>query len=350
MRLLLLVILLGLVNANQALATTTFSGGIWYNFSYLTETDESFFGDEALVLYIDGKPKTRNENWRYSAEVRFGPGGFSDKENNSSGDYSVIHKAWVAFDFGKKHSLTIGKSQVPFAWKTENFWPGDMFQAAYGDQMDVGLKLDADYRYFDMSLAYFHADDWGNTSTDSTDDNRHWGSSTTYRKVRTWVADFRVPVVRNQTVGLSLQSGELEELMTGSRDTDGQHQAAAVYYLGDWQKWQFKAEYIWGERDLPNIYVSQTGLPETIENQRLGFEFIFDWQQWQFILDATWAFPDTQGSDADTIVAYAPGVKFDYGPGWIYLEYLTQDGWIDRDMQIHEGDFSAWYLTFDFYF
>jgi len=54
--------------------------------------------------------------------------------------------------------------------------------------------------------------------------------------------------------------------------------------------------------------------------------------------------------NADTIAAFAPGISYDYGPGWIYLEYLTQDGWIDRDMMIHEGDFDAWYLTIDFYF
>ena len=36
-----------------------------------------------------------------------------------------------------------------------------MFQAAYGDQMDVGLKLMAKTPFFDYQLAYFHADDWG---------------------------------------------------------------------------------------------------------------------------------------------------------------------------------------------
>ena len=57
-------------------------------------------------------------------------------------------------------------------------------------------------------------------------------------------------------------------------------------------------------------------------------------------------------SKAETWVgnaAFAPGMRYDYGPGCIYLEYLTQNGFIDRNGEVGEGDFDAIYLSVDFY-
>ena len=70
---------------------------------------------------------------------------------------------------------------------------------------------------------------------------------------------------------------------------------------------------------------------------------------WFFYLDSSLAEPDTAGSTVDSVSAHAPGLSYDYGPGWIYLEYLTQDGFVDRNGQVGEGDFDALYLSIDFY-
>lgn len=344
-----------LILSGKCFASPAISGGVWFNYSYIedNERDKKTVGDisdEALILYIDGEAPEGKGNWSYSAEFRIGNGAFTDSENNASGDNSTLHKAWVGFYLSENYKLIVGKSQVPFAWKTANFWPGDMFQAAYGDQMDVGLKLMAQTELFDYQLAYFHADDWGETSTDSTDDNKHWGSSTTYRKVKTFVADVKIPMTERHILGLSGQSGKLQDLISPENDLTGDHQAWSAYYHGKFDNFYIKAEYIDGQRELPQAYASQANLVDTIENTRYGFEFSYQMNEWNFIFDATWAKPDTLGNSADTITAYAPGISYDYGPGWIYLEYLTQDGWIDRDMMIHEGDFDAWYLTIDFYF
>ena len=340
-----------LLGSSFVSASNNLSGGVWYNYENTSSDDGSDgnFGYEALVLYANGQAEKGKGNWSYAAELRVGPGSFTDTENNTTGDEFALHQAWIGFDLSENHKLTLGKSQVPFGWKTVNFWPGDMFQAGYGDQMDTGVKLTSKYNNIDFNLAYFFADDWGKTSTDSTDDNRHWGSSTTYRKVKTVVADVQYPISENHTLGFSAQSGKLEDLI--AHQADGDHSAWVLYYLGQYGNFYTKAEYIDAQRTLPESYVNQEELTvDEIKNQRLALEVGYKFKEWNFYLDVTQAKPDTAGSTADTITAFAPGITYNYGPGWLYLEYLDQDGYIDRNGQVFEGDFSATYLSIDFYF
>ena len=214
-------------------AETSLSAGVWANYRYVNdnERDQATLGDiadEALILYADGQADGEDEgNWSYSAELRIGPGSFTDPANNSTGDSFTLHKAWIGFDLGPG-TLKIGKSQVPFAWKTVNFWPGDGLQAGYGDQMDVGAKWESGGEAIAYQLAYYHADDWGETSTDTVDDNGHWGSSTTYRKVQTVVGNVDVPVLQDHTLSFSVQAGRLQDLSTATQDVDGTHRAWAL--------------------------------------------------------------------------------------------------------------------------
>ena len=338
-----------------AVSSPSISGGFWMNYQYVddNDTEEETYGtvnSEALVLYVDSESK--DKKWTFSSELRIGPGGFTDPDNNSTGDNIAIHKAWVRLNLSDTEKVYIGKSAVPFGWKTVNFWPGDMFQAGYGDQMDVGVKWtkDAD---IDLSIAYFHADDWGGSSTDSTDDNRHWGSSTTYRKVQTVAADVKYPLSEKHTLGVSLQAGKLQDLSEAAEAKDsvsGDHQAWVVYYIGEIAGLSTKAEYISGERDLPDDYAQSINFDETIENTRAALELGYTQENWFFYVDVTLAKPDTKGNDVDTIQAFAPGFSYDYGPGWIYLEYLDQDGYIDRNGMVNEGDFEAIYASIDYYF
>ncbi|MCW8194778.1 hypothetical protein F6455_08265 [Proteobacteria bacterium 005FR1] len=329
--------------------------GLWANYQYLPDDEANKnawgeIGGEALIIYVDGETDEDERNWAYSAEVRFGPGSFTDPENNSTGDQFAIHKAWVAWGLNDSNQIVVGKSQVPFGWKTINFWPGDILLAGYGDQMDVGLKLSGELGLMEYDTAFYLADDWGSTSTDTVDDNRHWGSSTTYRKVRTWVGDLSVNFIDDHALGVSLQTGKLQDLTgTAGRPVDGSHRAGVLYYMGSVGDWFAKASYIDTHRELPEAYRAQTGLPKTIENQRFALELGFKREPWSFYVDATTARPDTDGTEADTISAFAPGFSYNYGPGWIYVEYLNQNGFIDRDGMILEGDFDAFYLSIDFY-
>lgn len=344
---------------SQAQASNQLAGGVWFNYnqsfhSGANEPNNGTIGDEALILYADGQADEGQGNWSYSAEWRMGPGSFTDPDNNSTGDQSGMHKAWVGFDFNDSYKLIVGKSQVPFGWKTYNFWPGDMLQGGYGDQMDVGLKLQGKATNLHYDVAYYHQDDWGKTSTDTMDDNRHWGSSTTYRKVQTWVGNLDVNLTKNHTVGAALQAGKLQDFSyTNSNDgskVDGDHSALVVYYKGTFGKTFLNGEVIQAQRNLPENYATSNGLERKVENTRYAFEVGRSSGNWTYYLDASWADPQTKGNDANLVAAYAPGIKYNYGPGWIYAEYLTQDGYIDRNGTVGKGDFNALYLTMDFYF
>jgi hypothetical protein len=363
--------------STAAHASPNLSGGVWFNYQYQQNNDahqESWgvIDSEALILYADGNvPDTP---WTYSAETRIGPGSFTDSVNNSTGSQFGIHKAWVGYQFEDGPMVTIGKSQVPFAWKTYNFWPGDMLLAGYGDQMDVGVKVSQTLGALHYDAALYLADDWS-TSTDTMDDNRHWGSSTTYRKVQTFVGNLSYSINDMATVGVSAQSGGLQAFEGNETDgysateVSGDHNAAALYYTlkvgGLWAK----ASYITTERNVPeesagDVYADGDGALAGLnaKNDRYAAEVGLNTGNWSFYADLSYAQPNTDGSNVDTVRAFAPGMSYDYGPGWIYLEYLTQDGYVDRNGQVQDqyfdedlnptgpGDFDALYATIDFYF
>ena len=338
-----------LLICHVGVAKPLLSGGFWINYSYDENTYNTNFGDEALIIYLDSE-KDPSSPWFYSAEFRIGPGGFSDKDNNTSGQNYVLHKAWLGYQFDENNSFIIGKSQLPFGWKTANFWPGDMFLAAYGDQMDVGIKYQGKFNKTGLQLAYYLRDDWASKSTDSTDDNRHWGSSSTYRKLNTLVADLNYQISREHQIGVSYQQGELEERVTNKRQRDGDHSAYALYYHANKNAFSTKFSLIAGERQLPKNYLTITpDVASTIKNRRFSTELAYTLGDWHAVVDITFAKSDTHGGIEDTVFAVAPGIRYDYGAGWIYLEHLNQDAYFDRNMQIIKGDFSAWYLTFDYY-
>ena len=336
-------------------AEHNFSAGVWGTYAYLPDDDTSrdtwgSFEGEALILYANGEAEEGEGRWLYSAETRFGPGSFTDPENNSTGDNFTLHQAWVGWRLGEQDIVRVGKSQVPFGWKTYNFWPGDILLAGFGDQMDVGVKLSGSRDRWHYDAALYLADDWGSTSTDTVDDNGHWGSSDTFRKTQTWVGNLEYEFVQNHRIGLSLQSGQLQDLTgLGANKTDGEHRAAVLHYQGSFGDFYTKASLITNERELPPLYQQSAGLAENIENTRYALELGYDRGPWSYYIDFSTAEPDTEGSAAGGVHAIAPGFRYNYGPGWVYVEYLSQNGGIDRNGQVVEGDFDALYITLDFY-
>ncbi|MER2494227.1 porin [Catenovulum sediminis] len=353
-------LLIFLISGNT-LASTSLSGGIWFNYRYVydgsesaTERDKDTLGDlsdEALILYVDDQQE--NRPWSASAELRIGPGSFTDKTNNSTGDNFTLHKAWIKYQFNEKGALYLGKSQVPFGWKTVNFWPGDMLHGGYGDQMDVGIKYSAQQAAFNYNLAYYHADDWGETSTDTVDDNGHWGSATSYRKIKTLVGDISYQMSKPHTIGLSVQSGKLQDLSAQVQANDsvtGKHNAIALYYRATFDKFYAKTQIFTTQRTLPHAYQMSASIPAETKTQRAALELGYTYKKWFMYLNASWAKSKTVGNDIGSVRAFAPGVSYNYGPGWFYLEYLSQNGYVDAHGDIGKGDFSALYASVDYYF
>ena len=353
---------LSLITSCSVLADPKISAGLWFNYSYLpgeaTNSDTmGSLGDEAFIVYIDDADTSGDKNrgerrWQYSAEIRFGPGSFTDRDNNSSGDNFAIHKAWAKYAFADGLSLTAGKSAVPFGWKTTNFWPGDMLLGGYGDQMDVGLAF-GDQRFLvDYKLAYLLADDWGTRSTDSLDDNGHWGSSNTYRKLNTLVTDAQLPVGTTHIIGFSAQHGELQDLSEsadGGDTTTGDHQAWVAYYKGKHENAYLNLQWLKANRSLPSQYRKGANLGKEIKSDRAALTIGYQHKRWNVYLDASYA-KQMSGADRQKGSAIAPGFSYQYGAGWIYVEYLNQNGFIDRNGGIKAGSFDALYVSADYYF
>ncbi|MGK0247301.1 MAG: hypothetical protein ACI910_000023 [Oleispira sp.] len=356
-----------------AYASTAISGGIWLNHQLTTEDtgsdgsvrEESTLGtvnSEALILYIDHQQE--DSAWQLSAEWRTGPGSFSDSSNNSTGDTSGFHKLWVGYNFSKDRKVVIGKSQVPFGFGTMNFWPGDMGLGGYGDQLDVGVKFSDKQDAISYDLAWYIADDFGATSTDTMDDNGHWGTSTTYRKVNTAVANIGYDLTPGSTIGFSYQQGELQNLTrnllnTGfANDTGslfGDHNAWDVWYTGTYGNVGVKAQVMGTQRNgLDEI---SAGADE-VKTLRQSLTVSYATGPFNYYIDYTNVASDTDGNNASDMVAFAPGVSYNYGPGWIYAEYLTQSNYLDGNSDVtdtgnasnDESNFSATYLTIDYYF
>ena len=355
-----------------ATAGAELSAGVWWVYQNVTNSDfnsASFsedldnetggnFADPALILYADDDGS--HGPWHFSAETRIGTGSFTSAANNNSGDNFTVHKAWIGYDLTEETSLKIGKSQVPFGWKTANFWPGDGLQGGYGDQMDVGLKLSGDAGAIHYDAAYYHQDDWGEDSTDTVDDNGHWGSSATYRKIKTGVLNVDWNFLEHHTVGASAQYGRMQDLVPvangnpSASNDEGTHQAYDLHYMFEMDNWSAKYRFISVERDFDGMDAllasADAPVDDKIENQRHVVEVGYNHNNWFYYVDAGVASTDTTGNDADDVQFIAPGVRYQYGPGWIYFEYLQSDGDINAYGDVYESDFDAVYVAFDFYF
>lgn len=355
-----------------ATAGAELSAGVWWVYQNVTNSDfnaTSFnedldnetggnFADPALILYADDDGS--HGPWHFSAETRIGTGSFTSPANNNSGDNFTLHKAWIGYDLTEDASLKLGKSQVPFGWKTVNFWPGDGLQGGYGDQMDVGLKLSGDAGAIHYDAAYYHQDDWGEDSTDTVDDNGHWGSSATYRKIKTGVLNVDWNFLEHHTVGASAQYGRMQDLVPvaagnpSASNDEGVHQAYDLHYMFEMDNWSAKYRFISVERDFDGMDAllasADAPVDDKIENQRHVVEVGYNHNNWFYYVDAGVASTDTTGNDADDVQFIAPGVRYQYGPGWIYFEYLQSDGDINAYGDVYESDFDAVYVAFDFYF
>jgi hypothetical protein len=357
--------------AVPASASTAISGGIWLNHQYVTEEtgtetterEGSTLGStnsESLILYVDHQQE--DSAWQLSSEWRTGPGSFSDGAHNSTGDTSGFHKLWIGYNFSADRKLVIGKSQVPFGFGTINFWPGDMALGGYADQMDVGVKFSDKQDAISYDLAWYVSDDFGAKSTDTMDDNNHWGSSkdgaSIYRKVNTAVANIGYDVSPSSTVGFSFQKGELQDLAGTQPDTDstfGGHNAWDVWYTGTYGNLGVMAQVMGTQRDgLDKIGAGA----DEVKTLRQSLTVSYATGPFNYYVEYTGAATDTKGNKASDMVAFAPGVSYNYGPGWMYAEYITQSNYIDANGDIADmGDakntdykFSAMYLTVDYYF
>ena len=343
------LILASMVGIPAAIASPSISGGIWFNYTYdkddnANKEEMGAVDYESIILYFNDKPA--DKPYFFNGELRIGKGAFTAPDSNNTGGHFGIHQAEIGFKASETATIYVGKTDVPFGKKTVNFWPGDMLIGGYGDQMDIGAKFTNSDGPIAYKLGYFHADDWGESSTETMDDGGHWGNysasdatASTYRKVQTLVGDASYSVAEGHKIGASAQSGNLFDLTT--LEVDGDHSAFALYYEGAISGVSVTGELMTASRTLPD---SMGGASN--DSDRALLTLGYSMGDFNFYMDSTWA----QSDDVDTVHAYAPGMSYKYGPGWVYVEYLTQNGDIGADNNVVEGNYDALYLTVDYYF
>ncbi len=166
--------------------------------------------------------------------------------------------------------------------------------------------------------------------------------------------------LEHHTVGASAQYGRMQDLVPvaagnpSASNDEGVHQAYDLHYMFEMDNWSAKYRFISVERDFDGMDAllasADAPVDDKIENQRHVVEVGYNHNNWFYYVDAGVASTDTTGNDADDVQFIAPGVRYQYGPGWIYFEYLQSDGDINAYGDVYESDFDAVYVAFDFYF
>jgi len=121
-----------------------------------------------------------------------------------------------------------------------------------------------------------------------------------------------------------------------------------VYYEGEFNNLGVKAQYMITERDLTDIG-GFSGAPK-IKNDRKAVTLTYSMGDYLFYVDYTNAEANTKGNTVGSADSWAPGMSYNYGPGWFYVEYVSNDGDIGANGEVVDGDFDALYLTMDYYF
>ncbi|MBK1733815.1 hypothetical protein CKO15_00670 [Halorhodospira abdelmalekii] len=336
--------------------------GMWANYTYDVDSDasEDRLGDvglPALILYVNHE----HNEWFFNAETRFGEGSFQ----SFSGDddrYWGFKELAVGRHIGETMTLTVGKTEVPFTYSRFNFWPGERLIRGFGDQYNVGARLDVDPQGpLDMSFMFIKSQNWGSDTT-SMDDGagvgdpglfragavgQHWGSNDTYQKVNTVVGDFGFTAGGFRT-GLSLQAGQLVnqdplvdpvtgEVLTGVGEESETHFAAGLYTEGTVASLDLGAQFVAYDQGDVDAFM-QEGYDFTTQGSGQAMMLsagLNDLGNWYPYADLTWRSPDSDINDVlddfgvgvnfDDTFDLVLGTTYNYGPGWIYAEVLLEN-------------------------
>ena len=191
---------------------------------------------------------------------------------------SVIHHAWVGYEFTDNLMAKTGVFQTPFGilpYNSHNFYFSSLYYAGLEDNYDFGIGTTytpGDWRF---DLALMKNDERGGGSFDSYDANvvgyDYTGTGTAAgeygfdgadedsardgardtQAVNTIVgrAEYTYKVNENLTLkpGASFKYGELDGSTTGG---DGDYYAAAAHLVADYDRWNVQLQYTDWEYDL----------------------------------------------------------------------------------------------------
>ncbi len=352
--------------------------GAWANYTYKNDNDasEDTLGEidyPSFNIYVNHHPE--DTPWYFDAELRIGSGSFQ----SFSGD----DREWgfkelaVGRELSEQWTMTLGKTKVPFGWKTFNFWPGARMLSGYEDQMNVGIRFDSDAAGpWDASYMLIKSQNWGDDTT-SLDDGtfQNWGfnqntnlggrgngRNNTYRKINTAVGDWGYSA-GDTRYGLSAQVGQLvDQQETSETET---HYAAALYTEGDYGAFDLNTEVVYYDQGDPSDLadgVSDASYQTRGQGQIAAVSGGYQAGDWYSYVDWNMRFPDSDRSfSTDDTMDTVLGTRYNYGPGWIYTEVLISNvtdesdpvvdpAYVDPSAQRTGETTETLYVTMDYYF
>lgn len=232
----------------DAAASLDIGAALRFNYVYrdFTETSRSKAGDiEFEIFRIDVDAEYRN--LLFSAQYRWYE--FQD----------VIHHGWVGYRFGSSIETRLGVTQVPFGllpYASHNWWFGVPYYLGFEDDYDLGAVGMYRDRGWDIRLAFFKNEEYGNSerrerySFDLVSDRTRQQDNEETNQVNLRVArSFELFSDLRAEIGVSGEWGQIRNDIT---DDMGDRWAAGAHLDADYRRWNLQLEAFAFEFDPRN--------------------------------------------------------------------------------------------------
>lgn len=179
---------------------------------------------------------------------------------------SVIHHAWVGYEFTDDLIARAGVFQVPFGvlpYNSHNFYFSSLYYVGLEDNYDFGVGTTYEPGDWRFDLALLKNDERGGSSTESYSANVVGynyhdtgaidadGGAKNSQAVNTLAAraeyDYQVSDKLTLKPGASLKYGQIDGDTSGG---DGDYYAAAAHLVADYDRWNLQLQYTDWEYDL----------------------------------------------------------------------------------------------------
>lgn len=215
----------------------TLGGAMWLNYALrdYSETSRNHGGDFRFDLFrIDANGRDGDMTW--SGQFRWYQ------------YMSVIHHAWVGWDFTENTSMQVGISQKPWGiqpYASHSYWFGVPYYIGYEDDYDTGVRLKTKQGNWDLQFGIYKNPEYNDPSVVSRYSfdivSANGRNNEEVNQLNGRVAyDWSHGEDSNTELGVSVEAGQLYNADTGR---NGDRSAWAVHLDGDYGKWGVEFEY-----------------------------------------------------------------------------------------------------------
>lgn len=225
----------------------TFSGALWVNYA-----------NQSWLSPDEGKKRgMRFDNLRLALDGTYRDDIFFSVQYRIYGYTQALHHGYFGYRPSDADTIDLGITQVPFGllpFATHSFWFGLGYNLGMEDEYDAGIKWHHDGGPWQMHLAYFANDEYGDAtsldrySVDLVRDGDQQNEEAGQLNAR-FSYDFGAGGESTTEVGFSAQFGEMDNLTTQQQ---GDRWQTAVHYRGRYGDWNPEVQLARYEYDPAN--------------------------------------------------------------------------------------------------